>query len=84
MDLEYEINMDNIQEFSSYGTTNALRRRHKDLTFNVVQEACKKNQIGTQIFLICLLLFSTCFGKYVPIIRRKYRTYATPGISHSM
>jgi len=22
-------------------------------------------------------------GNYVPIIRRKYRTYATPGICHS-
>jgi len=23
-------------------------------------------------------------GHYVPIIRRKYRTYATPGVSHSI
>ena len=23
-------------------------------------------------------------GDYVPIIRRKYRTYATPGIRHSI
>ena len=33
MDLEYEIKLDNIQEFSSYGTVVALRRRHKDFTF---------------------------------------------------
>jgi hypothetical protein len=25
--------------------------------------SCKKNQIGAQFFLICLLHFSTCFGK---------------------
>ena len=24
---------------------------------------CKENQLGAQIFLICSLLFSTCFGQ---------------------
>jgi len=37
MDLEYEIKLGNIQEFSSYGTVNALRRRYKDLTFNTLK-----------------------------------------------
>ena len=32
----------------------------QNYTFEVF---CKKNKLGAQIFLICLLLFSTCFGQ---------------------
>ena len=32
---------------------------------------CKKNQRGAQIFLICLLLFSTCFGQLCAHHREK-------------
>jgi len=29
----------------------------------ILVQSCEQNQLGAQIFLICLLLFSTCFGK---------------------
>jgi len=44
----------------------------------------KYNQLGAQIFLICLLFSLHVSGNYVHIIRRKYRTYATPGVCHSI
>jgi len=34
--------------------------------------------------LLCLLLSLQVSGNYVPIIRGKYRTHATPGICHSI
>ena len=47
----------------------------------------RTNLVHTFIYLyiyIYIWLFSTCFGQLRAIIRRKYRTYATPGISHSI
>ena len=32
-------------------------------TIQFILRSCKQNQLGAQIFLIYLLLFSTCFGQ---------------------
>ena len=43
-----------------------------------------KTNSGALFLLIRLFCYSLhVSGNYVPIIRRKYRTYATPGICHS-
>ena len=49
-------------------------------TYNLVHET---NLVYK--FSLCVYCFSLhVSGNYVPIIRRKYRTYETPGISHSI
>ena len=39
---------------------------------------CKQNQLGAQIFLICLLLFSTCFGQLCAHHQEKIRYLCIP------
>jgi hypothetical protein len=42
----------------------------------------KRTNLVHNFFLICLLLFSTCFGQLCAHHQEKIRTYATPGICH--
>jgi hypothetical protein len=43
-----------------------------------------KTNLVRNFSLYALFLFSTCFGRYVPIIRRIFCINATPGICHSV
>ena len=51
--------------------------------YTILQRQCsfKIEPTWCTFYLNCLLLFSTCFGHYVPIIRRNYGTYATSGVT---
>ena len=40
------------------------------------------NQIGAQFFLVCLFLFSTCFGQPCAHHQENYCISATPGLFH--
>ena len=42
------------------------------------------NQLDAQFFLVCLFLFSTCFGQPCAHHQENYCIDATPGLCHSM
>ena len=42
------------------------------------------NQLDAQFFLVCLFLFSTCFGQPCAHHQENYCINATPGLCHSV
>jgi len=42
------------------------------------------NQLDAQFFLVCLFLFSTCFGQLCAHHQDNYCINATPGLCHSV